>query len=110
MLGPPAASAVVVMTTPRELPDTLEIANRRLRTETASRPCFSALSNNCPMTLAVKKPARLAPPAAAMMIGRGQLAGVASQPLARIHKCTASSNFSRAGTTAPASVSMVRTS
>jgi hypothetical protein len=41
------------------------MANSRLRTAVASSPCVEALSNNWPRTLAVKNPARLAPPDAA---------------------------------------------
>ncbi len=45
------------------------------------------------MTLAVKKPARLAPPAAATMIGRGQGALRPAQPFFTIQRSTASSRL-----------------
>ena len=65
------------MTAPTELPDTLEIAKIRLRTPSGpiSSPLgsFALVSSSLPMTLAVKKPARLAPPDAAIRIGRGHL-------------------------------------
>src|SRR5580704_1182818 len=70
--GPPAPSAATVMTAPTELPETLEMANSRLRSPVASSPWAEALSNNSPSMLAVKNPARLAPPDAATMTGRGQ--------------------------------------
>jgi len=44
----------------------------RLRISPAGMPLPPSIS--FPITLAVKKPARLAPPDAAMMIGRGQVA------------------------------------
>ena len=72
------------MTAPTELPETLEIANSRLRKSAVPS------SRYFPITLAVKKPARLAPPEAATIKGRGQDAASPSQPLARFQSCTAS--------------------
>src|SRR5262249_578088 len=69
---PPAARAATVMTAPTELPDTLEMPNRRLRSSVAFSPCWDDLSSSSPSTLAVKNPARLAPPDAATMTGLGQ--------------------------------------
>ena len=81
------------MTAPTELPDTLEIANSRLRMSPAATPSPPSIS--LPMALAVKKPARLAPPDAATMIGRGQAAPSSGHALACFHSRTASCSFSR---------------
>src|SRR5439155_10430258 len=74
-----ADSAATAITAPTALPDTAEIANSWLPTE---GDCCR--SSTWPMTLAVKKPARLAPPAAATMMGRGHCKAAASVPSHRL--------------------------
>ena len=71
---------------------TPEIAKMRFLTAAASvsgDTFFEASSIKRPMTLAVKKPARLAPPAPATMIGRGHWTGSARQPFSSIQISTA---------------------
>src|SRR5262249_39532592 len=86
-----ASSAAVTITAPTEPPETLEIANKRLRISFSVRPWSLALSIRRPMTLDKKKPARLAPPELAPMIGRGQAAPVLLQ-FSCIHRSTAASS------------------
>src|SRR4026208_2389703 len=67
---PARANAATLIAAAGALPDTAEIAKMRLRILLASSapPCCAALSSRSPMTLAVKNPARLAPPAGAMLL------------------------------------------
>src|SRR5215218_9534781 len=79
--GLPLSSASIqaarIIAAPTELPETVESANIRLRTS----PGLPLASISAPTTVAVKKPARLAPPAPATTIGRTSQ-GVCRQLLA----------------------------
>ncbi len=96
--------AATVITAPTDPPETPDMANSLLRTASASIRGWpdSVASKKYPMMLAVKKPARLAPPAAATIMGRGQSPGSAVQPLISIHEWTASLSLSSVLTTFPA--------
>src|SRR6185437_13580325 len=85
------ASAATLIAAAGALPDTAEIAKMRLRILPASSvpPCCAALSSRSPMTLAVKNPARLAPPAETMMMGLGHAPGLPTQSFFCIQRSTA---------------------
>src|SRR5580700_7060212 len=82
-----ASSAAVTLTAPVEPHDTLEMAKSLFRTSSTRSPYLTA-SHGCrkyPMMVAMKKPARLAPPWAAMMMGRGQAATLAPSLVFGLH-------------------------
>src|SRR6186713_1899368 len=85
------ANAATLIAAAGALPDTAEIAKMRLRILFASSapPCCAPLSSRSPMTLAVKNPARLAPPEPTMMIGLGHKLGLPAQSFFCIQRSTA---------------------
>ena len=92
--APARVNAATVITAPGALPESAEIAKIRLRIFAASRgwPCDewrSGLIEQSPMTLAVKKPARLAPPAPTIITGLGHELGFSAQSFSFIQRSSA---------------------